>query len=230
MIYGFMHVYQVNHWKSIVNEQIQKMINSNLFTWMEKLYIGVNGDTRINFYRDLNDKIEVLYQVMYPELYEAMTLSFLRIFCQNLCDNDYVFYVHTKGVSRTPEKQNYADWRHLMEHFVIERYQKCIDELENGSDIVGVNWHLGEGYQSATAAKCGGTPVTPHFSGNFWWAAAGYIKTLPALYPMISKYDCEFWHGLADPLVSELWNSGVRHHKHGYHEDSYKGKLNVKYH
>ena len=28
-------------------------------------------------------------------------------------------------------------WRHLMEYFLIKRYQACIDALQGGSDAVG---------------------------------------------------------------------------------------------
>ena len=229
MIYGFMHVYVANNWEEIVRNQLKKIEKSLLGVWMEQLFVGINGPFEsMSHPLFQHPKIEVLYCVDKPELEQSLTLAFIRNFA-NVSEYPHkVFYIHTKGVTHEGSVAQ-EDWRTMMEHFIIERHGKCVDELEE-SDVVGVNWHLGEGHMGATSKKCGGIDVTPHFSGNFWWANTDYLMKLPSLYPLISKYQCEFWIGMAHPIVSELWNSGIHNHRHPYPNSEYEGKeLNVTY-
>jgi hypothetical protein len=226
--YGFVHVYQVNNWKEIISNQIALMEASGLLELIDRVYIGFVlpssatylEDTKIEGICSLSNKIEVLYQIPYPELYEFLTLSFLQKMSNRMHANAKIFYIHTKGV--TKNKQCMKDWRSMLEYFVIERWMNCLNGLES-NDVAGINWHLGEGYMGATKKKCGGVEVTPHFSGNFWWANTSYIKKLPSIYPGIgNKYMCEFWIGKAKPRVCELWHSGIQHHRLEYSKSRYR--------
>lgn len=220
---GFIHSYQVNNWQDILDRQIGKIISSGLYDNIDKIFIGFNGNKNIGDYiKSLNikKKFEILYQIDYPQIYEALTLSFLYRISQNF--DGYVFYIHSKGVSRnSPQCQ--TDWRNLMEYWIINRWEDCIKELLY-HDMVGINWHFGEGYMGASSRHAEGTPVTPHFSGNFWWANSTYIRKLNGLYPLRSKYECEFWHGLNKPKVAELWHSGIHHHRNIYPPELYTGE------
>ena len=40
-------------------------------------------------------------------------------------------------VARAEVEKRIWQWRHLMEYFLIKRYQACIDALQGGSDAVG---------------------------------------------------------------------------------------------
>jgi len=233
-IFGFAHVYMVHNWSEIFESQLEKIKASGLYDKLEKIFVGLNSQSEVpgfgpilHFNEEVfNDKkVEILYYINKPDLYETLTLSFLHKFC---CESNVrVFYIHTKGVSRnSPQCQ--IDWRNLMEYFVIEKHKLCLQELVL-NDIVGVNWHLGEGYMNASSKKCEDTEVTPHFSGNFWWANSDYIKRLPPLYPVKSKYECEFWIGKINPFVAELWHSDVYHHRNTYASSIYIGKENIKY-
>ena len=223
-IIGFCHVYAINNWKSIVNEQFTKLKESGLYNRMDRIFVGLIGtDEDIKVF-DIYDKADLIYCINKPDLYEALTLSFLHGICKTF--KGYVFYIHTKGVTR--KYQCFTDWRRMMEHFIIERYELCISELW-ACDVVGVNWHLGEGYMNAHSSKAEGIKVTPHFSGNFWWATTKYIRTLPLLYPLESKYQCEFWIGKNKPLIAELWNSGIHHHRNRYSSDRYKDRQMIRY-
>jgi len=222
MIYGYMHVYQVHNWSEIVEQQIIRMKRSGLYQKMDKLYIGLVGKEPT---RQYGKKIEIIYHIDKPDLYESLTLTYLHLNSHTF--NGQVFYVHTKGVSRnSPEK--FVDWRKLMEHYVIDRHKTCLKELEK-NDVVGSNWHLGEGHMGANTKHSGGAKIFPHFSGTFWWANTDYIKKLPLLSPIKSRFDCEFWIGRANPKVAELWHSGIRHQKRLYPESNYIGKLNIRY-
>ena len=227
MIYGFIHTYTVNNWKDILEEQLNEIVRSGLYDKVEKIFIGVNGDERFSYWLAVTyKKFEVLYQFSKPELEQSLTLSFLRLFARKNLGSK-IFYIHSKGVTHKDSKpQN--DWRKMMEHYIITQHESCLHELER-SDVVGVNWHLGEGYMGATAKKCGGVQVTPHFSGNFWWANAEYLERLPSLFPLVNKYQCEFWIGLNNPCVAELWNSGLHHHRLSYAKWNYEGRKHVEY-
>ena len=222
MIFGFMHVYQVHNWNEIVEKQLYRIKKSGLWDKIDRLFIGLVGKEPTRIYEK---KIKILYHIDKPDLYEGLTLTMLHLYSNGF--DGKVFYIHTKGVSRNSPKR-FTDWRRMMEHYTIDRHETCLNELES-NDVVGCNWHLGKGFMGASSTKAEGTKVAPHFSGNFWWANTDYIKKLPILYPLKSRYDCEFWIGKGEPLIAELWHSNIRHHTEIYPESNYIEKLNIRY-
>jgi hypothetical protein len=152
-----MHVAMHGHWRSIVEEQFELMRSSGLYAKMRRLFVGLLGPDRSAF--DLHDpKIEVSYHDRDFARFEFPTIQFLHRFCQSHLG--LAFYLHTKGVfNNTPCTQ---DWRRYMQHFVIERHDECIKALAD-SDVCGVDWLQFP---------------WPHFSGNYWWAKADYVRKL----------------------------------------------------
>jgi len=222
MICGFMHIYQINNWNEIVEQQLYRMKKSGLWDKMDKLFIGFLGKEKIRTY---NKKIDILYHIDKPDLYDILILSFLQKV--SLLFDGYVFSIHAKGITHYPLQQ-YTDWRRMMEHYTLDRYKVCLKELET-NDLVGINWHLGEGFMGAASKHAEGIEVTPHFSASFWWATTKYIRRLPNIYPIKSKYESEFWIGKGNPKVAELWHTGIHHQKKIYPESNYIGKLNTRY-
>lgn len=220
-----MHIYAVNNYEEIVENQINKMCESGLYGEADKIFYGVVCDS--NYY--INDeKFEKLYCTLDEEESEVATINCMRKYFDKIGENHKVFYVHTKGVTR-PYWDHYTDWRDFMEYFVIEQYKLCIDALEY-ADVAGVNWHYGAGWRGAA-------PVAqPHFNGNFWWANSTYLKKLPELTEetsfyqefkgirMPTRWDAEFWLGRAKPKVVELWNSNVHHGTMRYPKIKYRNK------
>lgn len=225
MICGYIHVYQVHNWAEIIEQQLYRMKKSGLYDKMDKLYIGLLGNKPT---RQFSKKVEIIYQIDKQDLEQSLTLTSLHLNAHAF--SGHIFYTHTKGVSHNSGEEdiNQRDWRKMMEHYIIDRWKMCIGELEK-NDVVGINWHLGEGYMNAKSKYAEGTPITPHFSGNFWWATTDYIKRLPILLPLKSKYECEFWIGKANPSVAELWHTGIHHHKTSYPELEYIGKIRARY-
>lgn len=224
---GFMHIFTSNNWKPVVLNQINKMKESGLWDDLDKLYVGMVGEEAKKPFFDIKDKnkIEILYTSTKSAHYESLTLSGLYTVAQ--IENIPLFYIHTKGCSR-PYSVYQTDWRNLMEYYIIEKYKSCLRELKT-CDIAGVNWHFGDGWMNASKKTSEGVDVTPHFSGNFWWANASYIKRLPPILPINGRYDCEFWIGKANPKVAELWRTGIFHHKRPCPRELYEGKEEVKY-
>ena len=111
--------------------------------------------------------------------YEGQTLSKLYEHC---IENDgYVFYFHNKGMLSytTHIAGAIKDWRHYMQYFNIEKWQECIDKLDEGYDCVGVDWVERHDIKLDF--------VVQHYAGNFWWARNDYIRKLK--YPLaIEEY------------------------------------------
>lgn len=212
---GFIHIAMHGHWRDLVTEQFEKMHSSGLWERMDRLHVGLLGPDRSAIDEFLDPKIDVLFHHVEYENYEFPTLNALRQFSH---ENDgYVFYLHTKGVFRNTTEV--ADWRHLMEYFVIERYEECITSL-GSNDVCGVNWLE--------------QPWT-HFSGNFWWARTDYIRRLPPIVDIpvdqvldhTERHRCERWIGSGRPLrVNCLHSSnGVDHYIECYPRERYAGRI-----
>lgn len=153
------------------------------------------------------------------------SLAVLKNYCDSLENEEYILYLHTKGVSwigRDPTYTYIKDWKNLMLYFNVEKWKDCINALNDNFETVGVNWNTEHSY--------------PHYSGNFWWAKASYIKKLPKLKrpklinyksqfglgPSNCRLDAEFWLGLENPKFKCLHYSNVNHYHSGYSESNYK--------
>lgn len=70
-----------------------------------------------------------------------------------------------------------------MNHFNITLWEDCVDYLDEGYDAVGVKY-----IDESSGFK-------RHFSGNFWWASAQHIATLPKIEHLNKKdrYEAEMW-------------------------------------
>lgn len=117
-------------------------------------------------------------------LFEFPTLEMVARFAVQ--NPEYlVLYLHTKGASH--QIASVADWRACMLYWIVERWQECVAKFERNFDAVGVS--------------VVDTPIR-HFQGNFWWATAKHIATLPeprsiefikAVDNQGERHKCEFW-------------------------------------
>ena len=92
-------------------------------------------------------------------------------------------------------------------HFIIDRWSECSSLLKE-YDCVGVNL-LPE--------------PKPHYSGNFWWSHASYIRTLKSCV-QDTYYAPELWICGAEGKKIALWNSKCPHYRVPYPETEYKDK------
>lgn len=182
-IYGFMHVAMAGHWRQIVDEQILKLKASGLWDKTEALFIGLLGPSSEPLsFEDPKLRLRYLGEDFEPA--ELPTLAWLQSFC--LDHDGLVYYQHTKGVFRQGLGQE--QWRRCMEHFVIHEHQQCIEALAD-HDLCGINW--------------GDRGWCRFFGGNFWWARAQYIRTLPDIHSLTlrpgldpaPRHVCERWIG-----------------------------------
>lgn len=174
-IKGFIHVFMVNHWQELLVNQLKLMKKSGLLKASESITVIPIGSNATGYVYDLDNilsrfgrkKFNAFYGYPDGSVGEIITLTEVKCKAAVAKEEEYMFYIHLKGV--TSEHicgQPIRDWRNLMEYFVLERWKDCVSALDNGFDICGVNWHENP---------------WPHFSGNFWWAKASYIKSLPPI-------------------------------------------------
>jgi len=158
----FYHVCAVNNYKSIVRDQLSKIIFSGLFDVVSDVFVTIVGefaDDCEQFLSQFGPKVKVIKKDKFDTSFERLTL--LNI--PNYIDKtDLFLYIHSKGVTK-PENEAVQDWRWMMEYFLIKRWRECLKALES-HHVVG--------------CKFQGWPK-PHFSGNFWWARADYYLGLP---------------------------------------------------
>ncbi|MEI7912168.1 MAG: hypothetical protein WCK77_21245 [Verrucomicrobiota bacterium] len=162
-LYILYHVACIGDWKEVVSEQLSVVKSSGLMNISVSL-LGTPSDRNylLALASDLN--LELLIEYLSEELdnYEFPAMVLLDRWCRKN-PSGCVLYFHTKGVSR-PRDTIRKSWRRLMGKYVIEGWMDNCLALEQGYDVVGVNWrNMGK---------------RSHFTGNFFIARAIYILSL----------------------------------------------------
>lgn len=171
----------------VYQQQLHRLYTSGLIQAADHIHFGVNGDNEMF---NIPEKAKVVYNTNWKE--ETETLIALKNFAYE--NPEYkILYFHTKGVSKGSILGN--SWRLMMEYFVIDKWEECVEYL-NEYDCVGSNLNLvGETlWGDGTITK----PVegSYNFTGNFWWSNAKHIQTLDHDF-LYSNYriDRELWIG-----------------------------------
>ena len=209
-IYGFYHICTTIGWKIIVDDQIQKIINSGLYDDTTKIFVSIVGP-EINKIV-LPTKFEIIHFSNDTSCYEREILKYIHTFCNKSKDNVNLWYIHSKGISHIakPTWKTVWDWKQFMEHFVIKQYKNCIEILKN-NDTCGPNLHK---------------EPKLHYSGNFWWANSNYVKSLE-LNIQQDYLGPEMWicsNNNAKHLC--LFESGVNHYTTEFTKDKYNTSNN----
>lgn len=188
----FWHICGINNWKQIVRDQIATIISSKLISIIDNIYVTYLGQdiNDIDWLKQINKKIIIQNYNKNILFYEKLCLDSLFEWSKNNSSN--VLYIHAKGVSR-PNNHNVWNWRKMMEYFLIDKHEICIEKLNSGYDTVGCLL-----INAGTNLKIKDENHKYHYSGNFWWSKTDYIKTLPNI-PNINLsvknncWICERW-------------------------------------
>jgi Methyltransferase domain len=189
---GFFHVCCRGPYREVVWEIVHALLESRLYERSASIELGVLGDhdqqRAVERLLKPFERFHIAYRSSDIKQYEFPTLDLLQKACQTWAGP--VYYLHTKGVTRSPFDQYARYWRLLMLDEVVTNHERCISELES-ADTVGTNWRWN------------------HYSGNFWWARASHINLLPEIRglqrcprPITSdpvwnqRLQCEFWIGM----------------------------------
>jgi hypothetical protein len=175
MIRIYYHVYLIDDIESIINEQltlIKKYINQPY-----SLTIGISISENNN---SLDDIIKLIYEYDSRIIIgdtklmgnEFVTLNLIERDKPLFNDNDYIFYLHTKGATKQTDSESIR-WRNVMQLYNIQ----YIDNVFNVLNSSTFNTY---GVLLETVIN----PTNIMYSGNFWWMTGEYAKTID-----ISKVD-----------------------------------------
>lgn len=202
-IKGFYHICLANEWVEIVIDQIGKIISSGLYEKSDEINIGCCGNSKgLAYLKDILKPYTKCKIVVYKEkieVFEIPTLQFLQDLCQNSnapawtpnmdssAGDFLVWYIHSKGAI-----SGHKNWRVEMDELIINQHDTCIQLLEESADLGCCGPRLRcDGFHH-NLVKC-------HFSGNFWWAKASYIKILNNnLTEVMNRHNCRF---VAEALI-----------------------------
>jgi beta-1,4-mannosyl-glycoprotein beta-1,4-N-acetylglucosaminyltransferase len=194
--------------KEILLGILKKIINSNIYEHLQTIYINnlgipIDREEFLEF-----EKVVITNYSSNTQLFEIPTINSMIEYSINNPESN-ILYLHTKGVSRrnTPVLPNIFDWSNLMLYFLLDK--KCI-KLLNEYDTLGCNLVL--------------IPVL-HYSGNFLWTRASYLKTLTPFpeenITIKNKNDPEFKILINNPKAYSLYDSGTNHYECSYPASKY---------
>jgi len=179
MIKGFWHIYMINHWYSIVTDQLRILLTSGLYDASYVINIGCIGtESEKNelkkWFVDLYPRLKIKYFGSDPEVYEFPTLQLIED------DNDeYIgYYFHTKAVTK-PSESVINHWRAWQNESILNQWRQHADHVLHEYDASGVNY----------------LKSPDHYSGNYWWFDRSYINRLPKIDTLDYKnrYHAEQW-------------------------------------
>lgn len=95
-----------------------------------------------------------------------------------------VCYFHSKGITKT-DYEPYIRWRRCMESRIIANWRRCVADLGLDYESVGAHWISRQRNPQYDDDKLNAGPdwnLNGHiWGGNFWWAKASFLSSLPAL-------------------------------------------------
>lgn len=162
-IYGVYYICCMGNYKEIIEEQMESIQRSGLYAKVKTIFCFI-----CQFQQDVMDVLEPYMSKLKiisttENLYERYALENYQSHIPATTRVYYMFYFHTKGVSR-PLKTIFHQTRKCLDYFILERHELCIFWLNHSYDAVGVSLSL---YPKL------------HFSGNFWWAKSTHMNRLP---------------------------------------------------
>jgi hypothetical protein len=176
------HVAAMGDWRQVVEEQLGLLRECGLRDVIVT-FVGTGLDWFGQTCRSAG--VRAYVEQSDPNIMHYETFAMLLIERLAKETDEPILYFHTKGVSN-PGDPNKAKWRRCMEEHLVRRWREHVPHLEH-HDAIGVNW-----------IDC----ATPHFSGNYWLARAGWLRQLPDFVAyhhsrQLVRYNCEFWIGSA---------------------------------
>lgn len=196
----------LEHGCDIIYEQMHLLQSTGLLDAASEFHVGVNGGKESAF----------ATRIFLPHK-AKVTLHGLQ--CRNECrtirmieewlpehEEWFCLYFHAKGATHSADDGLRLNWRKCMERNLITNWRRCYRDLEEGADIVGCHFMTGDKTP----------PGQSILAGNFWWAKASYLSTLPSIMErdrikvsgidsLESRYESEIWafNGPKKPTVRD---------------------------
>jgi hypothetical protein len=177
MVHIYYHIYAIEGVDAIVKEQLA-LIKTN-FDFPYRLNIGIsiaNDNTPITDILSLFNTSNL--RDVRAKGNEFVTLDLIEKDRDKFGDSDYILYLHTKGASKQ-SNENVISWRQLMNYFNIEKYKNIFKIFEKTS------------YNTYGVLLTDVGNFKLHYSGNFWWAKASYLKTIDMDGVRLNRFNAE---------------------------------------
>lgn len=208
-IYIYCHVYMINNWDEILKDIINSLRKFGLLE-KARMKIGAVFNGNENLEDKLKDilkeesNIEIAFVRPNGGYGESETMSLMKDECSSM-EECYVLYLHAKGVTHhlTEREAPVKSWRKMMEYFLIENWEKCIEKLVNGYDCCGIN------YQKHVGNIEGKLQSINIFNGNYFWAQSDYIKKLNTKKLFEHRYSPENWICSLEHKAWSFYNSPI---------------------
>ena len=166
MVHVYYHIYAIDGVDSIIDEQLSLIEKHFDFPYI--LNVGISIAENDTSTTSILEKIKSNLRDIRSKGNEWTTLDLIRKDVEKFGDSDYILYIHTKGASKQNDVnfKNIITWRYLMNYFNIERAKNVFKLFEKTEfNTYGV-----------LLTNVGNFKL--HYSGNFWWAKASYLKTI----------------------------------------------------
>ena len=193
----YWHIYLVNHWRDIVEEQLALLLETGLAEFTDHIYISIiDPDGKFPELASIlmeMDKVIMVQASNHAKDYEFPTLQKIHLDSRIGYIDDFVLYMHTKGVSY--EDDCHKPWREVC-HETLKNWQDIIHQMRHrGCDVGGINYlpPLPEGDR-----------WRGHFSGNFWIARRNYLATLERPQHSDDRFQAEWWICSGNPNIYSL--------------------------
>ena len=198
-----LHITATSHYQLSIQQHFSRLIFSGLYDIAAGIYCFILGpddaeiEVAASFVQRFGRKVIVAGKSTEMSRYERFTLLGIRA---HLNPEDYLLYLHTKGISRDPTSLPLFDWVFYMHYFVVKQFPVCLSLLKEHFDTCGVDYHFPGPSMPWVPAE--------HYSGNFWWARASYYLSLPDSIGA-GYFDPEMYIGLGTPKYIALWRSNT---------------------
>ena len=164
MVHIYYHIYTIDGVEFIINEQLNLIKKHFDFPYILNVGISIADENKsISNILDILDKSKI--RDIRAKGHEFVTLDLIEKDKEKFGDSDYILYIHTKGASKQGN-QNVISWRQLMNYFNIEKCKNIFKIFEKTS------------YNTYGVLLTDVGNFKLHYSGNFWWVKASYLKTI----------------------------------------------------
>jgi hypothetical protein len=202
-IYGVYFICCIGNYYDILQNQINKLIESGLYNQTTQILCFVCNQRKECL--DLLAKYSKLKVISTTEnLYEKFAINNYKKYLQGN-GNYYLFYIHTKGVSKSGKC--FDDWTAFCDYFTIYKWRVSI-ELLKYYDCVGTNLK---------------NFPKKHYSGNYWWSKSEHLNKLKNINDGYISCEMYILSYLKTNYVS-LYQTYINHGDTEYPEKLYKNK------
>jgi hypothetical protein len=160
-IYGVYYICCIGHYQSIVNEQLECIVNSGLYKKTAKLilFISMYNDSLQDIIKKYDTDNKCMLIKSKENLYEKYAINNYKSYIDK--EYYYLYYFHTKAVTRGVGSI-FDRRRKILNYYTLQLYEINIELL-----------------QTYDAVGCSLTrDPSLHFSGNFWWSKSEHVKKL----------------------------------------------------